>query len=240
MQATVLFIPGLLCDARLWRDQIDALGDTIRAVVADVTRDDSIEAMARRALADMPDRFSVCGLSMGGYVAFEIMRLAGTRVDRLCLMDTSARDDTAEQAKARRDFISLARRGRFRGVTPRLLPRLIHPAHVNDAQLAAEIIAMADRVGRDAFVRQETAILSRPDSRPFLAHISAPTLVVSGSDDMLIPLPVVREIAELTPGARFLVVGGAGHLPPMERPDAVTAVLRDWLGPAILGSKIEA
>jgi pimeloyl-ACP methyl ester carboxylesterase len=230
MQANVLFVPGLLCDGRLWRDQIDALGGTIRAVIADVAQDDSIEAMARRALADMPDRFSVCGLSMGGYVALAIMRLAGARVDRLCLMDTSARDDAAEQAKARRDFISLARRGRFRGVTPRLLPRLIHPARVTDAKLAAEIIAMAERVGRDAFIRQETAILSRPDSRPFLAQIAAPTLVVSGSDDMLIPLPIVREIAELTPGARFRIVAGAGHLPPMETPDEVSAILREWLG----------
>ena len=229
MRPTVLFIPGLLCDERLWRDQIDGLGEQIEAVVADVANDDSVDAMAVRALATMPQRFSVCGLSMGGYVAFAVMRLAGDRVDRLCLMDTSARPDNEEQSRSRRELMDMARKNRFRGVTPRLLPRLVHPARAQDTMLAAEIMAMAERVGREGFLRQETAILGRPDSRPDLPRIKAPTLTVSGSDDLLIPPDVTREIADGIPGAQFRVVEDAGHLPPMERPQAVTALLREWL-----------
>lgn len=229
MRPTVLFIPGLLCDRRLWRDQIAALADVADAVVADVARDDSVEAMARRALADVPGRFSLCGLSMGGYVAFAVMQLAGERVERLCLMNTNARADTAEQAKHRRALMELARGHRFRGVTPRLLPRLVHPDRRFDGTLAAEIIAMADRVGRDGFLRQETAILNRRDSRPDLPGIVTPALVVTGSHDQLMPMEVVREMAEGIPGARFATVDGAGHLPPLEQPEVVTNMLNEWL-----------
>jgi pimeloyl-ACP methyl ester carboxylesterase len=229
MRPSVLFLPGLLCDARLWRDQIVALGDAIDAVVADVAQDDSVAAIAARAVAAMPERFSVCGLSMGGYVAFAVMRLAAGQVDRLCFMDTSARPDTEAQSKTRRDLMEMARRNRFRGVTPMLLPRLVHPDRVGDEALAAEIMAMADRVGRDGFLRQETAILNRPDSRPDLPHIAAPTVVVSGTHDLLIPPDITREIAEGISGARFRMIENAGHLPPMEQPEAVTALLREWL-----------
>ncbi|MBV9538526.1 MAG: alpha/beta fold hydrolase [Acidisphaera sp.] len=230
MRPTVLFLPGLLCDARLWRDQILDLSDEVDAVVADVAQDDSVEAIATRALAGLPPRFSVCGLSMGGYVAFAMVRQSPERVDRLCLMDTSARPDTDEQSSTRRELMDMARQHRFRGVTPVLLPRLVHPDRGSDSALVADIVAMADRVGRDGFLRQETAILTRPDCRPDLASITVPTLVISGSHDLLIPPAVTQEIADGIPGARFCIVEHAGHLPPMERPAAVNALLREWLG----------
>lgn len=225
---TLLLLPGLLCDARLWRDQAAALAPLARPVVADLTQDSRIEAMAARALAAVEGRFALAGLSMGGYVAFEIVRRAPERVTRLALFDTSARADTPEQTRRRRGLIALARQGQFRGVTPRLLPQLIHPSRL-DGPLAAEVMAMAERVGRDAFLRQQEAIMHRPDSRPDLARIAVPTLVAVGAEDRLTPPELAAEMAALIPGARLRLFADAGHLPPMETPEAVTAAMAEWL-----------
>ena len=225
---TLLLLPGLLCDGRLWRDQVAALGPLARAVVADLTQDDRVEAMAARALASVEGRFALAGLSMGGYVALEVMRQAPERVERLCLLDTSARADTEEQTRRRRGLLSLARTGQFRGVTPRLLPQLIHPSRL-ETPLAAEVMAMAERIGKDAFLRQQEAIMHRPDSRPGLARIAVPTLVGVGAEDALTPPALAAEMAALIPGARLRHFADAGHLPTMETPEAVNAALAAWL-----------
>lgn len=224
----LLLLPGLLCDARLWRDQVAALAPLATATVADLTQDDSVGAMAARAIAGIEGPFALIGLSMGGYVALEVMRQVPGRVTRLALLDTGARADTEEQKRRRRGLISLSRSGQFRGVTPRLLPQLIHPSRL-DGPLAAEVMEMAERVGKDAFLRQQAAIMHRPDSRPGLARIAVPTLVGVGADDALTPPPLAAEMAALIPGARLRHFAHAGHLPTMETPDAVNAALAAWL-----------
>jgi pimeloyl-ACP methyl ester carboxylesterase len=226
---SLLLLPGLLCDARLWRDQIDALSDIASAKVADLTQDTTMDAMADRALADMPERFALAGLSMGGYVAFAVLRRAPERVSRVCLFDTSARPDTPEQARRRRGLIALARKGRFRGVTPRLLPQLLHPARLSDAALGGEVMAMAERIGQEAFLRQQEAILKRPDSRPDLPRIRIPALVGVGDGDALTPPDHAAEIASGLPFAELRVLPGCGHLAPMECPEAVSALMRAWI-----------
>ena len=225
---TLLLLPGLLCDGRLWRDQVAALAPLARAVVADLTQDDRVEAMAARALASVEGRFTLAGLSMGGYVALEVMRQAPERVERLCLLDTSARADTPEQTRRRRGLLSLARTGQFRGVTPRLLPQLIHASRLG-TPLAEEVMEMAERIGKDAFLRQQEAIMHRPDSRPYLARIAVPTLVGVGSEDALTPPALAQEMAALIPGALLRHFADAGHLPTMETPEAVNAALAAWL-----------
>jgi pimeloyl-ACP methyl ester carboxylesterase len=227
----LLLLPGLLCDARLWRDQVADLSAVADPFVADLTLDDSFEAMARRALARMPERFALAALSMGGYVAFAVLRSAPERVIRLALLDTSARPDTEFQARRRRGLMALARGGHFRGVTPRLLPQLLHPDNLADPELTGEIMAMAERVGRQAFIRQQAAILNRPDSRPDLRRIAVPTLVAVGVADQLTPRDRAEEIAAGIPGAMLRVIEGCGHLPPMERPALTSALLREWLDP---------
>ena len=226
----LLLLPGLLCDARLWRDQVAALGGDAHCIVADLARDESVGAMADRALRAAPAEamLSVCGLSMGGYVAFEIMRRAAPRVARLALFDTSARPDTPEQTSRRRALLALSESGMFRGVTPRLLPQLLAPENLG-GPLGAEVMAMADRVGRPAFHRQQRAIMHRADSRPDLPAIAVPTLVAVGEKDALTPPELAEEMAGLIPGARLARIPDAGHLPPMEAPEAVTALLRAWL-----------
>lgn len=225
---SLLLLPGLLCDARLWRDQVGALATEAACQVADTTLDDSLPAMAARALAAAPARFALCGLSMGGYLAFEILRQAPERVTRLALFDTSARPDSPQRARQRRGLMALTRMGRFRGVTPRLLPQLVHPDNL-DRPVAQEVIAMAERVGREAFLRQQAAILGRPDSRPDLPRIRVPTLVAVGEADALTVPERAEEIAAGIPGAVLRRIPRCGHLPPMEDPPAVTALLQDWL-----------
>ncbi|HEY8614018.1 MAG TPA: alpha/beta fold hydrolase [Roseomonas sp.] len=225
----LLLLPGLLCDGRLWRDQLAGLADLAEPVVADLTLDSDLGAMAAQAIGLMEGRFAVAGLSMGGYVALEVMRQAPGRVTRLALFDTSARADTPEQARQRRGLMSLTRSGQFRGVTPRLLPRLLHERN-QAGPLAGEVMAMAERVGRDAFLRQQAAILGRPDSRGGLGEIAVPTLVAAGEADVLTPPELAREIAAEIPGAVLRIVPDCAHLPSMEEPAAVTALMRDWLG----------
>jgi pimeloyl-ACP methyl ester carboxylesterase len=225
----LLLLPGLLCDAALYRAQIAALADIAAPIVGDLTRHDSCAAMAAAMLAEMPEYFSLVGLSMGGYVAQEIMRQAPHRVIRLALLDTSARPDTEEQRARRRGLIELAGKGQFRGVTPRLLPLLIHPARLTDQPLVDTVMGMAERIGYAAFLRQQTAIMGRPDGRTDLKRIACPTLVLCGREDALTPLALHEEMAAAIPHAKLVIVEESGHLSTLERPDAVTAAMRDWL-----------
>lgn len=226
---TLVLLPGLLCDARLWKPQADALSDIADIVIADMTRDETMSGMASRALDAAPEKFALAGLSMGGYVALEIMRQAPERVTRLALLDTGARADTPEQTTRRRDLIGLANRGEFKAVSPRLLPLFIHEDRLSDRPLVDDITAMADSVGKDAFLRQQKAIMGRPDSRPDLPGIACPTVVICGRDDVLTPIALSEEISGLIPGADLVLIDECGHLSTMERPEAVNAALREWL-----------
>jgi len=225
----LVLLPGLLCDGALWQAQVAALADVATCRVVDLTGHDSIAALARAVLAAAPPRFALAGLSMGGYVAQEVVRQAPERVTRLALLDTSARADADEQRARRRGLIELAQKGRFKGVTPRLLPQLVAPERLADERLVEIVLGMAARVGRDGFLRQQKAILGRPDGRDDLARIRVPTLVACGREDRLTPLVLHEEMAALIPSARLIVFERAGHLPPLERPEAVSDALLGWL-----------
>lgn len=225
----VVLLPGLLLTERLWLAQRTHLSDIAECIVPDLSRDSTVAAMAARVLDDAPPRFALAGLSMGGYVALEMMRQAPERIGRLALLNTSARPDSDEQLRRRRGLIELSEKGRFKGVTPRLLPLLIHADRQDDEGLTGPIFAMAEAVGRAGFVRQQKAIMGRVDSRPHLGAIACPTLIVCGRDDALTPVEVHQEMAMAIAGAELLVIDSCGHLPPMERPDAVNGALRAWL-----------
>lgn len=225
----VMLIPGLNCTAALWASQVADLGAGRAVMVADHARSETIAAIAADILADAPPRFSLAGLSMGGYVAMEIVRTAPERVARLCLVDTQARADTREAAEVRRQLIEITARGGFSKIAAMQYPKLVAPGRLEDAELQLAVRAMADATGSDAFVRQQKAILSRIDSRPSLGAIRCPTTVMVGAEDQLTPPDMAAEMAGLIPGARLVEIPGAGHLSPLERPGAVTEALRLWL-----------
>jgi len=226
----VILLPGLLCDPALWRHQTEHLKDRFDVRVGDLTQDDSIPAMAERILSDAPPTFALAGLSLGGYVAHEIMRQAPERVERLALVNTNARADTEEQRRNRMALLKLADAGKFKGVTPRILPNFVHPSRLEDSSVAGVVLEMAERVGQEAFKRQQEAIMGRKDSRPDLEAIRIPTLILAGRQDVLCPAEMQEEMAERIANSRLVYVEDCGHLAPLERPEATTAVFRYWLG----------
>lgn len=225
----LVLVPGLLCTARLWRDQVTALEDRWNIHIPRHDLDDNLPAIARRVLDAAPDRFALAGLSMGGYIAFEIWRQAPERVERLALLDTRASGDSAEETQRRKDLLNLAYKGRFTGIHERLLPLLIHENRLADAELTAAIVGMAEETGRDGFVNETKAIMARPDSRPACATVNVPAMVLCGRQDALTPLPMSEEMASLIPGATLEIVEDCGHMSTMEQPEAVNAAMERWL-----------
>ncbi|HEY0833279.1 MAG TPA: alpha/beta fold hydrolase [Azospirillum sp.] len=225
----LILLPGMPLDAALWEHQTRHLADVAEGSVGTITQADSIAELARLVLARAPARFALAGLSMGGYVALEIMRQAPERVLKLALLDTNARPDTAEQTANRRAAIELARQGKMRHVMAGMVAKLIHPDRLAERALVDSIHAQAERIGPEAYARQQTAIMGRADSRLDLPAIRCPTAVICGRQDALTPPELHVEMADAIPGARFLPIEECGHLAPMERPQAVTALLREWL-----------
>jgi pimeloyl-ACP methyl ester carboxylesterase len=226
----LLLIPGTLYDAELWRHQIDHLGDVANLHVGRHSMDDTVDVIAHRLLDEMPPgHFGMAGLSMGGYLALAVMRLAPDRVNRLCLLDTSARADTPDQAQRRADLVALAQKGDFQGRTQRMLPVFIHPDRLNEEPLRSDVMAMNKRFGLEAYLRQQSANASRIDARPHLGEIRCPTLVICGRQDILLPPEHSEELTAGIPGATLVYIEDCAHLPTMERPQATTALLRYWL-----------
>jgi pimeloyl-ACP methyl ester carboxylesterase len=226
----LVLVPGLLCDELMWRPQLAGLAAVADCWVADHTRSDTMAQVAADVLRDAPfESFALAGLSMGGYVALEMVRQAGHRVQKLALLDTSARADTPEQTKKRESFISFAEHGRFPGITEALLPLLLHPSRLNDRELVSTVKKMAKNTGKDAFVREERAIMSRTDSLPLLRTVTCASLVLCGRQDRLIPLERHEEMASTLPVSRLEVIEDCGHLSTLERPAEVNAALGRWL-----------
>ena len=229
MAETLVLIPGLACTSRLYEAQIAALSQERTTMLADHTRDDSIRDMAARLLREAPERFALAGLSMGGYVALEVMRQAPGRVARLALLDTSARPDTPEASQDRERLIALAWAGRLRDITSRLWPRLVHPDHQADSALREVVDGMMHDTGAETYVRQQRAIMERADSRPILPGIEIPTLVLAGEGDLITPPDIAREMAEMIEWASLVIVPDSGHLSSLEQPERVIQALRLWL-----------
>jgi pimeloyl-ACP methyl ester carboxylesterase len=190
--------------------------------------------IAGAILAQAPPRFALAGLSMGGYVSLEIMRQAPERVARLALLDTSARPDAPAQTETRRALMARARRGEFEAVLAETAPNLLHPDHRDHPALIRVQTRMGLCIGAQAYCRQQEAIIGRADSRPHLAKIAVPTLVLVGDEDRLTPPDRAKEMADVIPGASLTVIRDAGHLSTLEQPTAVNHALTHWLSfPAV-------
>jgi len=225
----LVLVPGLLCSARLYAPQVEALWPYGPVTVADHRRDDDVAAIAKRILDNAPPRFALAGLSMGGYIAFAMMRLAPQRIDRLALLDTSARPDNDEQKTGRQKFIAMADAGQLMEIVDTLTPKFLHWNHAGDDRLRGIVKSMARETGVEAFIKQERAIMGRPDSRPLLGSIKCPTLVLVGDADELTTPELAREMSGGIAGSKLVIVPECGHLSTLEKPDAVNHAMAEWL-----------
>ncbi|MEP7155390.1 MAG: alpha/beta hydrolase [Betaproteobacteria bacterium] len=225
----LLLLPGLLNDARVFQAQIESLADIAQPTVGDLTVADTISEIAAEVLNHAPMKFALAGLSMGGYVALEIMRQAPQRVLGLALIDTSARADTQEAMAGRLKLMDQAE-SNFQIVLDTLMPKLVHPMRMKYNSMVDSIYSMGHRIGKDAFMRQQRAIMSRVDSRPHLSRIDCPTLVLCGRDDAIIPVEHHEEMAAAIAGSKLVVVDDCAHLSVMGQPERVSEEMREWLG----------
>ena len=218
MPAPLLLLPGLMCDARLFAAQAAAISATRTVVHGTLTRGRTMTEIAEAVLDDAPREFALAGLSMGGIVAMEIMRLAPDRVTRLALLDTNPLPETPQLAALREPQIVAARAGRLEDVIrDELLPRYLASGETH-GPIPDTVMDMARALGPDVFVRQSRALQKRPDQQATLRKVSVPTLVLCGRHDTLCDLRRHEFMRDLVPGAVLEIIEDAGHLPTLERP----------------------
>lgn len=230
MRPAVVFASGQLLTSECWAPQVAALSADYDLRFSDHTRDETVAGMAARLLAEAPPRFHLVVHAMGGFTAFEVMRQAPERVISLVLIATLAPNDGPAQTERRQGYIRLVESGQFEAVVEERIPILVHPARREDEPLLTVVRRMAADTGPETFLRQQRAIMTRADSRPSLAAIAVPTLVVRGAQDGITTVAHADEIAAGVPGARLEVVEDCGHLPTLEKPATVNRLLAGWLG----------
>jgi pimeloyl-ACP methyl ester carboxylesterase len=227
---SVLLLPGLACDAELFRHQQAALAEAHRVQVSDVhAREATLPAMAARLLAEHPGPLALVGCSMGGMLALEVWRQAPARVHGLALLGSTARPDTPVRLRLRREAIALFAQGRMEEVLRASLMLAFHPRHAADRALRNDYLAMARRAGAMQLIAQNRAVMARQDLRPWLTRIRCPVRLLVGDSDRLAPLACSQEIADAVPSASLTVLKDCGHMPTWEQPATVTAALQDWL-----------
>ena len=222
-------LPGLLCDATVWAGQRQALGATHAVVTPDFLGQDSITRMAEWVLRGAPARFSLAGHSMGARVALEVVRLAPERIERLALLDTGAHPVRAGELAARQALVDLAYAEGMGALAARWLPPMVAHDRVGDAALMEPLTRMVERATPQIFEGQIRALLNRPDTAPAMAAVRCPTAVIVGRHDAWSPVDQHEAIVAEIPGSRLTVIENAGHMAPVEEPQAVAAVLAEWL-----------
>jgi pimeloyl-ACP methyl ester carboxylesterase len=226
---SLVLIPSQLCTAAAWRAQIDALAESANTMVADHTCHSTMGGIADKILADAPAQFSLAAHGMGGFIAFEMLRRQPDRIAKLALFDTLATADKPAQTTRREGYAALVREGKFADVVEERIPILFNEAHRTDNRLLDIARQMALDTGAEGFLNQQSAIMGRIDSRPSLPAITCPTLVAIGRDDAITSVNDAREIARLIPHAQLEIIEDSGHLTLLEQPEAVNALLLDWL-----------
>ncbi|MCG2591766.1 alpha/beta hydrolase [Ramlibacter sp. XY19] len=231
MDSTLLLIPGLAADRTMWRDQLSGLADYGPLVTDVAARHPSIPAMAAAMLEEHPGKLVLCGASMGGMIAMEAARQAPDRIAGLALLGTNANPETEEMRALRESAIVLFEQGRVTEVIAPNVALAFHPDHA--LALAPEYLRFVLAAGADQLIRQNRAVITRPDARLHLARLECPVLVMCGEDDQLAPPGHSRQIAALCSNAKLVMVPRCGHMLTMERPDVVNATLREWLQDAV-------
>ena len=228
LNQNLLLIPGLICDDEVWAYPSQHLADIANISILPMNEAATMQKLAAAVLKKGPDKFAIAGFSMGGYVALEVLRQAPERVTRIALLDTSSRNDTQEKSKNRKIAISDCEEGRYGDLLDRFLPQLLTPKHLKGS-LGKRVRAMGERVGPKLFANRHRAMLTRIDSREVLQNTYIPVRAIVGRKDALTSVAEHEEIAGLAPLGRVSIIEDCAHMPPLETPQATTALLRDWL-----------
>lgn len=229
MPQDIVLIPSQLCTELVFDPQMAVLSSFARPRVF-VQRDhDTVGAMAQSVLDSSPERFALITHGMGGFVAFEMLRRDPKRIEKLVLMSALAPADTPKQTERRMGYIRLVEQGRYDGIIEERIPMLVHPSRVGDAALTAILRRMANDTGAETFQRQQRAIMARPDSRPMLASIACPTMLVFGRQDGITTIEHQKEMLEAIPDVQLEVIEDCGHMMTLEKPDVVNALLERFL-----------
>ena len=225
----LILLPGLAGDAVMWQGQMRGLAEW-RPDVADVhMHHNSVPEMAAALLARYSGDLVLCGASMGGMVAMETVRQAPHRVRGLALLGTTARPETPDMKALREAAIELFAQGRVAEVIEPNVHFAFHPQQATDKSLVDAYLQFVLRAGAQQLIRQNRAVIVRPDARAHLSAVRCPALVMCGEADQLTPPECAREIAALIPGAELVMVPSCGHMLTMEKPGEVNATLRAWL-----------
>lgn len=226
---TLIFSPGLLLTKKLYAGLERHLDGRYPIHHTDTTGADTITAMAERALDQTTGLIIPVGLSMGGYITLEMARLAPERLRALVIMDSNATADTQERREERRKLIEMSKIGRFKGVTSALMPKFIARRNLGDERITGAVTEMAQEIGRDNFILQQNAIMSRRDQFDTLSGLDMPGLFVVGSEDTLTPPEQVREMADAMTDSTYVEIRNSGHLPPLEDPVSVNRAVENFL-----------
>ncbi len=229
MNEPLVFLPEMMCDARVFGPQLAALSPHYTLTMAPLTGGDRIEEIASRLLDALPRKFALAGLAMGGCVAMEILRRAPDRLTRIALMNTTALAETPQTAADYEPKIIKARSGLLADAVPEFLSpdQLANGPYRNEVM--ALVTDMAENLGVDAIIRQARALQRRRDQQVVLRKCKVPALVLCGEEDGIAPIKRHSFMAELIPYAELKVIEGAGHLPTLEQPEATTAAIHDWI-----------
>ncbi|MEO9803138.1 MAG: alpha/beta hydrolase [Reichenbachiella sp.] len=226
----LVMIPGTLCNESLFRHQVEYFKHTFELHVVDSSSRDTLHDQAKAILEQVPGKFILMGLSYGAIIAFEIIRQASNRLEKLIILNSNYKIPSDQTRANFARFEEMTRKGRFQDITSDyLLPLMLYPSHSKIESLSNEVIKMADSVGVEGFRNQMKAQLSRPDSSQTLKEVVCPTLIIAGAQDKVCPVAWHQEMHEMIPGSKLEIIEQCGHLSTMERPEKINQTITNWI-----------
>ncbi|HHT0594176.1 TPA: alpha/beta fold hydrolase [Legionella anisa] len=223
-QKTLVFLTGVLSDHRVWSYQINHLQDLVKCQIIPLFHGNSTEDLLQSVLNAVEGTFFLAGHSMGGWLALELARRAPERILKLCLVNTSAQQDSKEKHQRRMEMIQKVEQGNFQ-----IVAETLADLYVYDDRAKNEVLSMFLNVGQQVFLTQQKILLARRECLSFLSSFAMPTLIIHAREDKIFSLAVHEELADKIPNSKLAIIEDSGHMSPMESPQAVTALLRFWL-----------
>ena len=234
MNEPLVVLPGFLSDTRCFLPQIVHLGAD-RPIVLPPMQGDTVEQLSLNAMRDLPRRFALLGHGLGGQVAIDILRRLPEAVTRIAMVSTDPLAEPPATAASREARLVAARTGRLAEVAAEEYPETVFAETEWRSDVIALVQDMAAGVDLESYVRQTRAMQRRPDQQKTLRKVRVPALILAGEADSMVPMRRQEFLAELMPFGQMQVISGAGHMPQLEQPEAVTSALRTFLaGPMLL------